>query len=252
MELARSLLLLFRGVLRRFLLWLPPIVLDRLDAMTLYDQSLKRYLPPGIQRVVALPLENLLILALVLVFWAVVLSYHELRMSSTREIAELKHRAALNLSVDVPLGVQLMRPSVSEPIEANGWTLLLQNVRITNRSATAHVSLGMTIHVRLKNAQTPKLSIREENDLGLWKLNLPQGLPQYLRCPLNIPPGQTAQGMLGFWVMPLAEHALGGGELDAAIARRGDPVYGVRDAELEITDYVSGQVLSFEVPGTHS
>ncbi len=236
------------GVLRRFFLWLPPLVLDRADALGVYAQYRSR-LPLPVVGTVDWVIGHALIGFGMLLAWAAVLTYHELRITSGHRIAALKRE--LTLGVEIPMPLQLMRPSADSP-EMSGWMLFLQNVRITNRSKTSSVSLGMTIHVRLREnpRALQRLSVREDNDMGFGK-TLPAGMPQYLRTPLNIVPEQTVMGMLGFWVGPWVEHEMGIDSIDKVIARRGDSIYGTRDAELEIIDYVSGEILTVPISSEH-
>ena len=244
--------LFISGIFRRVLYWLPPLLLDSEDAARVYAKYIRPYLPAPAAGLVDWLMGHALIAFGLLLAWAAVLTYHELRMTSAGRIASLERK--LTLGVELPDALQMFRPSAAEPIEAQGWMLYLQAARITNRSATTSVSLGLTIHVRLlENARSlSRLSIREESDLGLMKAHLPPRGPQYLQCPLNIPPERTVQGMLGFWVSPGIEQVLGVEQLDKIIARRGDPRYGVRDAELEIVDYISGEVLTVPVPSAGS
>ena len=107
--------------------------------------------------------------------------------------------------------------------------VILQNARFTNRSTTNKVSLDLTLRIKLKESPTRQeyLAIREDYMRPLGKS------ARYLVTPINLGPQDTKTGDVGFLIMPITEHHLGGSD-----------VIDHNHCLLEIVDHVSGRAIT--------
>ena len=80
MELLRSTSLLVRGVIKRFYLWAPVVVLDPFD---LYDKLIKPLLPEGWKFDLPWSPDWAPLVLIALIVWAALLTFHELRLRPT-------------------------------------------------------------------------------------------------------------------------------------------------------------------------
>lgn len=80
--LLRSIALFLWGILKRFYLWLPAILLDPFD---LYNKYIKLRLPPEWQEDIEMPSEAFPYVLAGGLIWASVMTYHELRTSRGRD-----------------------------------------------------------------------------------------------------------------------------------------------------------------------
>ena len=137
--------------------------------------------------------------------------------------------AGLNLDVNISL-VYRVRSGIFDNVAEDGWMIVLQNARFTNRSKVNKVSLDLTLKVELKNSPTGQkaLIIREDFLSPLGKAE-----SRFLRCPIGIEPQETISGDVGFLIMPMTEKALGGSD-----------IIDHNNSILEIIDHVSGRILS--------
>jgi hypothetical protein len=91
-SLGRSALEFLSGVLKRFYIWLPSILLDPFD---LYDRYLKRYLPERYQFNLDLPTPVFFPVLAVCLTSAAILTYHELRIKVLSEGADEERKRQL-------------------------------------------------------------------------------------------------------------------------------------------------------------
>lgn len=208
--------------------------------------------PEFIPWITASPLGLSGIVAVVTVLILLVLAYVETRDKVANAVAyssEKRLWQPINLEIDLTRqSLALMRPSLQQPIEANGWLLYLHGVRITNRSATNSLSLDLKLTVALNDNESSRTELQillSSTGSRMWT-----GADNYLHAPIKIPAQESVEGDLGFWVDPFTEVALGG-DLSTALKRRGS-MYGELDASLEIQDHISGRVAVVEIPGVHS
>lgn len=151
-----------------------------------------------------------------------------------KEIDELKKLLPGELNIDIDVqSVFGMGSDSYDPLAKDGWMIVLNNARITNRSKENKVSLSFALTIGLINSRTGKDSwtIRQD-DLRVLKY-LP---PQFLVGPLGIESQASKKGVIGFWIMSPFEKWLGGRE-----------VYDYKRVQLEITDHVSGRTLNITV-----
>jgi hypothetical protein len=147
-------------------------------------------------------------------------------------IAGLKDQIEMGLNLDIPAPVvsRISTAVLPEMQGINGgWMVVLQNARFTNRSTTTKVSLDLTLRIKLKDSPTTQeyLSIREDYLRPLGKS------ARYLVTPINLGPQDTKTGDVGFLIMPITEHNLGGSD-----------VIDHNHCLLEIVDHVSGRAIT--------
>jgi DNA-binding XRE family transcriptional regulator len=166
--------------------------------------------------------------------------------------ADIRLRAILGLQLPYP-GWLGMTGFVS-PREHDYMCLLLQDCRITNRSASQSLSLGITLQLRLHGeGEMSPLTLDAENrgpagarlgDIGLLadaeKQLSQKGIkpPSYLQFPLDLRPGQTVVGQIGFLIHPFVTQRLS------------DPweYIDLTSQMLIVRDYISNDTLSTSVP----
>src|SRR5208283_4419986 len=75
--------LFFKGLLKRAYFWIPPIFLDPFDLYRVYIRPL---LPREYQRDIIIPSEWALIAFMLMILFASIMTYHELRKSRLNEL----------------------------------------------------------------------------------------------------------------------------------------------------------------------
>ena len=83
MDLAKSILLFGTGILRRFYYWVPALLLDPFD---LYERYVRNWLPSGAPDRIVIPMWAGLLVLILLIGWAALMTFHELRLKFIREI----------------------------------------------------------------------------------------------------------------------------------------------------------------------
>ncbi len=84
MELTKSILLFGVGILKRFYYWVPALLLDPFD---LYERYIYNWLPSDAPERIIIPVWASLLALILLVGWAALRTFHELRLKIIREVS---------------------------------------------------------------------------------------------------------------------------------------------------------------------
>jgi hypothetical protein len=145
--------------------------------------------------------------------------------------------AILDLSVEVTRGLRV----VESKDEDVGWVLIVESVRITNRSSANKVSLGIRLIVEMRGGH---IVIGEEEG----RLVKPEPKPPPLQTPLGIAPQEAKSGPLTFLLTPMFTQLPFGVEIRETIEGTSRVPTTFR---LEIEDHVSGRTVGLPVPGKY-
>lgn len=184
--------------------------------------------------VVTSPLATVGILLLVIFVGKLFAAPFHIDEERQKEIDELQKQLPNELNIEVD--AKSYYGMVSGPygrITEGGWLIVLQNVRITNRSKTDKVSLGFALKIGLKNSPSKRDDWTLNQDHILMLDEIPD---TFLVGPLGIKPQESEKGYIGFLILPKIREFLG----DEAI------VY--NKAELEITDHISNKNIKIVLP----
>lgn len=157
-------------------------------------------------------------------------------------------RRAISLSeerIDLPVAVRVRTRLRARTLyigeEREEWRMFqLSDCRITNRSQSERMSLGLVVRIPIDDATA--LVLEEEEMGGMGKNQ------SFLRCPLNLEPGHSVHGRVGFVLPPSQEERFFG---PLTLRRLIEDSTRLLSAELEIRDYVSGLSATVGMPGEY-
>lgn len=160
------------------------------------------------------------------------------------ELAALTKAGSVDLQCEAG-GLGFLSASIPGEQRSPDWCYVqVETVRVTNRSLDRPASVRLRLQIKLAGDAGGVLFLDEVDHREVASLfpSLTRGARlDWLRSPLDLPPGRTARGTMGFLSAPDARR-LRGNPRDCRMNAEGNP-----DAILELLDYVSGRLMLVQI-----